>query len=46
MASGAEVNGGLLEPSDLTDTTFDKTYLTFLKDLEAAEGASKKMQQG
>jgi len=51
VGAEAAVTGGLSKPSDLTEvqalnekvTTFDKTCLSFLKVLEAAEGASKKM---
>ena len=49
--SEAAATGGLSKPSDLAEvkalnekiTSFDKTCLSYLKVLEAAEGASKKM---
>jgi len=49
--SEGEVTGGLSKPSDLAGvkalnekvTTFDKTCLNYLKVLEAADGAAKKM---
>jgi len=51
VQSETAVTGGLSKPSDLAEvkalhekiTNFDKTCLSYLKVLEAAEGASKKM---